>query len=343
MTEQKRVVKVSRPHDLIQAVPYLLGYRPHEQLVLLELRGPRRRLGTCAAVELPPPQHLDAGLRPAVAALARESADRALAVLYLRRVPSSTGALPDRRVVRALRELAAEHEIALEDVLAVWEDRWWSYLCRDPRCCPAAGNLMRVAATPAVVAALVAEGAAPAASRDALAGTLDPVTGVAAAAMRIAVGRAREQAVGPGPVTRAATVALVEQLLAGGASQPAVFADDDEAATVLVGLTDLGARDAALCLVTDSSEEGAALDVFRDLVRRAPMSLTAPVAVVLAWTAYLHGKGALANVSVDRALAADPRYTMGLILREALDAGVHPRWLSLAVADLRDQVMPSAG
>lgn len=41
-------------------------------------------------------------------------------------------------------------------------------------------------------------------------------------------------------------------------------------------------------------------------------------------TAWQSGDGALANVALDRALDADPRYSMALLLREAISAGALP-------------------
>jgi hypothetical protein len=47
-------------------------------------------------------------------------------------------------------------------------------------------------------------------------------------------------------------------------------------------------------------------------------------ASLLAFVAWQAGDGALANVALDRALADNPRYSMALLLREALDAGAPP-------------------
>ena len=44
----------------------------------------------------------------------------------------------------------------------------------------------------------------------------------------------------------------------------------------------------------------------------------------MAFTAWQSGDGTLANVALDRALADNPRYSMAMLLREALDAGAPP-------------------
>jgi len=45
---------------------------------------------------------------------------------------------------------------------------------------------------------------------------------------------------------------------------------------------------------------------------------------LLAFTAWQAGDGALANIALDRAVASDPAYSMALLLRDIMDAGVPP-------------------
>jgi len=54
-----------------------------------------------------------------------------------------------------------------------------------------------------------------------------------------------------------------------------------------------------------------------------PGYVSAP-ASLLAFVAWQCGNGALANVALDRALADDPRYSMAVLLREAIDCGAPP-------------------
>jgi hypothetical protein len=64
--------------------------------------------------------------------------------------------------------------------------------------------------------------------------------------------------------------------------------------------------------------------LWTDLVRRAQPGYAAAPASLLAVTAWQEGNGALANIALDRALADDPAYSMALLLRDLLDAGVPP-------------------
>jgi hypothetical protein len=108
----------------------------------------------------------------------------------------------------------------------------------------------------------------------------------------------------------------------------------------LAGLLDREVRDrclgggmSVLGRFADQPVSGAALELWRELVRRAVLPGTAaPVATLLAACAYLdHGHGALANVALDRALADEPTYVMARYLRAIVDGGLPPstirQWL----------------
>ena len=344
--DEQRVVRVSGPGELVATVPYVVGYRPREALVVMALRGPRRRLATTGCIALPERGRVDAVddvVGAALGPVLRSGAERLLAVVYVRRRPSSTGALPERPVATAVGRMASESGVAVEDLIAVWEDRWWSYVCRDARCCPPQGHPLPDPATVPTVASMVVEGVAPAPSREALAASLDHAPGCLGDALAAALTRRRaEAASGHGPVTRARTLDALDRLLRLGAGRepPGDLDDVDAVADVLVGLGDVGARDAALCLVAER-EPTTTGEVLRWLVRLAPREHVAPVATVLAFTAYLGGDGALANVALDRALAADRAYSMARMLLELLSGGAHPRLLRQLVSAIRGEVMPS--
>jgi hypothetical protein len=64
--------------------------------------------------------------------------------------------------------------------------------------------------------------------------------------------------------------------------------------------------------------------VWRELVRRTPEELAAPVAGLLAFAAWLSGDGALAWCAVERALRADPDHTLARLVGRALEGAVPP-------------------
>jgi len=225
--------------------------------------------------------------------------------------------------------------VAVQDMLRVSDGRYWSYLCQDPNCCPPEGVSYDPAGHPAA-GALVAAGLTVRASRAELAGTIAPAGDAVRAAMELAVRRARRRAGG-----------LIEESLkgrppAGDLLLPiadsgrrsvrlAVTAyrrggeltDRDEIAWLGFTLTDLRVRDDAWARM-DPAFAGAHQRLWTDLVRMLPDELVPAPAALLAFAAWQSGDGALASIAVERALDADPAYSMALLISDALQAGLPP-------------------
>ncbi|HEX2808769.1 MAG TPA: DUF4192 family protein, partial [Kineosporiaceae bacterium] len=129
--------------DVIAFAFYQMGYRPRESLVLIGMRGPRRRLGLVVRVDLPPRRLLRAVMQQQLDALGRFG-DDALVVLVVSDVEERAGAgawaLPHRGLVRDLRRQATGQGWSLQDVIGVGASRWRSYTCSDPACCPPGGR-----------------------------------------------------------------------------------------------------------------------------------------------------------------------------------------------------------
>jgi hypothetical protein len=98
---------------------------------------------------------------------------------------------------------------------------------------------------------------------------------------------------------------------------------DDEVAWLGVTLTDLRVRDDAWARMDPQFHE-AHQRLWIDIVRRLPPDFVAPPAALLAFTAWQAGDGALASVAIERALDADPHYSMALLVADALHAGLPP-------------------
>jgi hypothetical protein len=235
--------------------------------------------------------------------------------------------------------------VELTDALAVRVDRWWPLLCADPACCPPEGTLLPGDDEPSVLATtLAAHGCRALPDRAAVVRSIEPVTGAVRAAMEQALDRAAgwlgSRLAGGEAVTVvcAETVQAFARAVDRYAERPGLEADD--AARLILGLRDLRARDEILAWAARPDTD-ALLSLLVDLTRRAVPPLDAPVACALAWVAYARGDGTLANVAVTRCLASDPGYTMGRLLHDALEAGVHPRHVRRVSrevsADLRAQ------
>ena len=77
-------------------------------------------------------------------------------------------------------------------------------------------------------------------------------------------------------------------------------------------------------------DANAHVDLWRDVVRRTPLDLSAAPAALLGFAAWLGGDGALAWCAVDRCQEAEPDYTMAALLTDALASATDPaRWENL--------------
>jgi len=101
------------------------------------------------------------------------------------------------------------------------------------------------------------------------------------------------------------------------------FATDDQVAWLSLSLSSLRIRDDAWARM-DPVYRAAHTRLWTDVVRRAERGYLPAPASLLAFTAWQCGNGALANVALDRALEADPGYSMALLLRSTIDAGAPP-------------------
>jgi hypothetical protein len=182
------VVRLSTPSDIVDAVPYLLGFQPEDSLVVLSLRGDRSRLGLTARVDLPPAKVANECAREFVQYLKRDHAARALVVFY----PRSGGPLHPavQPVAEAMTKRFARARIDLAEVLCVSEGRWWSLRCTDDECCPPEGTPVSHDGTSSCAAAMTVSGRAVFASREELARTLDPAAGLLRRVMAYSLERA---------------------------------------------------------------------------------------------------------------------------------------------------------
>jgi len=314
---------------VLAVVPHLLGFHPALSFVVIGAAGPRRQVELGFRYDLPDPPD---------AAVAAEIADHAIGVLTERRISTviGIGYGPGRLVTPVADALAAvvrEHRLQLRELLRVENGRYWSYLCGNVNCCPPEGTPFDYPSNP-VAAAMTVAGLAAYPDRAALVSTLAPVTGEAAQAMDRAIERACEQ-----------EQALVGQAEREGHGNPLRFAinegrrvvreaiaryrggdaitDADAFARLAVSLVHLPVRDDAWARMLPEHRE-AHLRLWADIVRRASGPWLPAPASLLAFTAWQSGDGTLANVALDRALAADPDYSMARLLRDILAAGVPP-------------------
>lgn len=307
-------LRASGPGEVLQVVPYLLGFHPEKSVVLIALRG--RRIAVSARYDLEAPPEMAV---PWMVAAGREGATSVLVVVYSDLLDGPP--LAHREHADRLAELAAERELTVTDRLAVGADRWWSYDCSNPHCCPPEGT--PVDPTGAVAVGAVAEGLVSLPRRSDLEAELAPLP-VRVAEVSGALDRADEEA----PVDlspedlRARDWATVRRFVRESERRQGPI-PAQEAAAVLWALLDLHVRDATLGYLA-ARPKPEVTGAWRELVQVAPPLWRAPVATLYAFWCYAAGQGARTNVGIEVALAADTDYSMALLLDQVVGTGVNP-------------------
>lgn len=321
-------VSVRSIEDLLDLVPYLVGYVPDRRLVVLGLAngsdgtgGDGGRVVVSACVPLPGPGADYAEIsRDLLSKLVRTPVTGAFLVAY--------GDGPDATpLVDAVRAESTAMGLAVRGALRVREGRYWSYLDTDPWLCSPEGNPYDAGRSTAATRAISA-GIAPYSSRSAIAETIAPVTGPARAAMREATAIA-EELIGDARTIGAERAArdlreATRRVLPKAADRYATggVLDDVQAAVLAVALTDPHTQDRAISLAA-YGDTGAYVAMWTDLARRVEPGYRVPVLTLLAFAAWRDGGGALPNIATDEALRADPACTLAQLMRTLLDLGVH--------------------
>ncbi|MGW7664679.1 DUF4192 family protein, partial [Streptomyces sp. NPDC054756] len=349
-------VTLRTPDELADALPYLLGYRPEDSIVLVALHdadgrgrfGGRARLGIPASADdwESAAGQLAHGL---VTGSERRGARPEQMVAFLCQEPAKgeTG----RQVMERLRPLAQKTRLAcgsldvpVVEALCISDGRFWSYCCDRDECCPPEGRAMGLPGTSVLAAAAAYAGVQVRGSLRQLRARLQPLETGAALEQEVAldtvalelVPRVLDVATRAGVAVE--TLELAERLLRRFAEAPVVsgtliadLRDDellahDEAARLILGLQDRATRDRVAEWMEDG-EAAPALRLWRALARRCvrPYHEHAAAPLTLAgWVAWSSGDDLEAREAFAMALAADPDYLFARLLHQACNEGLDP-------------------
>jgi hypothetical protein len=320
--------RVRSSSALLAVVPPLLGFVPERSIIIIGIDQPGGQVKVTLRYDLPNPAD-----DQATADIARH----ALAVVDLNHLAAAiaVGYGPDglvTPVATVFRNLAEDAGVDLQDFLRVEDGRYWSCIpAGDP--CPAEGARFDISAVP--VPAPLGSEAEIAASRDAIAANIAPVTGSAAQSMRRATRQAEQDLARAALTARsngardADRKARASEGLAAVAGMIAAYragdrySSDYQLALLTVTLKDHRVRDDAWARM-DPREYDADRLLWIDVVRHAQPGYIAAPASLLAFVAWQAGSGVLANIALDRALADDPAYVMADSLRTLVNAGAPP-------------------
>jgi uncharacterized protein DUF4192 len=319
-------LKVRSAADLINAVPYLIGFHPADSIAVVATRSDR--VIFAGRHDLPPPEFSAERARAAAQQLAevvvRQDADAAAVIGYGE--PPQVGAAV-LRTGEALRQMGL---VVLEE-LRVADGRYWSYSCTTPRCCPPEGRPCAPEQSPVAASATFA-GQVALPDREAFVAQIAAVVGEERAAMTAATARAQarladlldrelHEANFARLVRRAGRTAVrdAERHYRSGRRL-----SDNDAAWLGVLLIDTPVRDYAW---ERTGLQDWRLALWTDVLRRVEPAYVPAPACLLSFAAWRLGMGALASAAMERALAQEPQYPMAKLLEEALGYGLSPAYV----------------
>ncbi|MFF7167317.1 DUF4192 domain-containing protein [Streptomyces sp. NPDC008086] len=349
-------VTLRTPAELADALPYLLGYRPEDSIVLVALHdsagrgrfGGRARLGIPASADDwdSAATQLAHGL---VTGSERRGARPEQMVAFLCQEPAKgqTG----RQIMEQLRPLAQKMRVAcgsldvpVIEALCISDGRFWSYCCDRVECCPPEGRSMGLPGTSVLAAAATYAGVQVRGTLRELRARLLPLETAVALEQEAAldkaglalVSRILDDATRGGVAQE--TLELAERLMGRFAAASPLsgtltsdLRDDellghDEAARLILGLQDRATRDRAAEWM-EGDEAGPALRLWRALARRCVGAYSEHAAAPLTlagWVAWSTGDDLEAREALAMALGADRDYLFARLLHQACNEGLDP-------------------
>lgn len=315
-------------HDLITAVPFLIGFHPTNSIVLISVKDDA--IGLAMRIDAPEVLQSDA-IDLLAHHFLREEADTALLVAYM----------PDERedgdsLLISLGAGLLRNGISIQESIVVRRGRYRSIICRDEDCCPPAGTDVPVIEESEIAVEHVLAGVPMPYSN--ISELIDSISSDAQSLSPQWIDEVNrfyieEDAEDIAALRRDGVetmdLLLDEFRMGHGASEVSLVA------RMIGRMSDVQVRDYALGVHSEDSFD-LYFAMWRELLRKAPRGFVAPIACIVASMSYESGDGALAQKALDRALADDERYPLAGLLRRVFNAG----WPPEAFAQMRAELHP---
>jgi hypothetical protein len=344
------VLKLSQPDDVIEAVPYLVGFYPHDSLVLIGLgpgntgdrkRGLKTVVTVVARLDLADVHRSPEPVHSAALALSGARSSKTLALIYVSDIELAPEHLG---VIEPVEAECADFDVAVSYWLFVAPNGWAMGRHAGPEPLEhanaeptddgwgevgehearggfevsgpfehAGGSLISATAT---YAGMVARP-----DRAAVAELLAPESAQSRDALLPALQRAvRDRQECSTKIRNQRRRSDIRSLFTATRALPMI----DSGQTVRFGaaLSDVEVRDACWLAIEAGRIDGEQL--WRELSRVLPDPYRAPALFLFGWGQWRSGAGAIAGIAVDAALACDPTYHAAELLDGALAHGLDP-------------------
>jgi hypothetical protein len=322
---------LTTPHDLLAAIPFLIGYHPIDSLVLVSIKD--ESVGMAMRIDYPVRED-EYFFDEMVAHCSAEGADGALIVAY-QPLDQSDG----DRVLAQVTAALSRAGIAIYESILIAQGYFRSLLCHDITCCPVEGRPVPPLHSSRIAAESVVAGhPMPFATFATFAELNDSVRANLLADEAPWLDRVKKSFVDPhcsglNEYQRDGATAVID--LANDFLVNGISSDQDLIAHVIGRLSDIQVRDFAL-----GSHDSESIDAYRTmwlhLLRSAPTGFIAPVATLAAAVAYESGDGALARAALARAFDDTPTYSLATLLQRVFSAG----WPPQSFVGMRSELHP---
>lgn len=323
MTQTPSVYTAHDIPDLLNTLPTLFGFRPEESLVAVSTRGPRRRFGFRLRVDIPAPEDVEELAAIVVGHLARQGAEGAIFLAVTR----------EQDVARDLLAAIERQLPPIALIVAVRADgaRYWS----DEPGFPVEGIPYETSDHHLAVVQAIAAGQQILPDRQALVDRFAAVSQPRRGWLERTADEVLRQVVPviartPDRDLTAVGMQQVQPILDRGLAGERL--SDDDVTRFSVWMSSIQVRDEVWGQITAESAD----DMLRllTLMSRSVVPPFEPgVLSLAAFAAWLTGDGAQALIAVERALAADRKYSMAGLMLEMLEGGVSPsHWLAIQAA-----------
>lgn len=320
-------------HDLITAIPFLIGFHPTDSIVLISVKD--GAIGLAMRIDLPSKLESDQ-IDLLAHHFLREETEAALIVAYM----------PQHRedgdsVLISLGAGLIRNGVDIQESIVVQAGRYRSIICRDASCCPPSGKAM-----PEINGSEIA-------AEHVVAGIPMPFENIS---QLIETLSADSSSFALSWVSEVSEFAFtdedinVEALRRDGVETMDLLLDDFRmgygatnrtlVARMIGRMSDLQVRDYAMGVHCEDTYDLYFM-MWRELLRLSPVGYVAPIACIVAAMAYEGGDGALAQKALDRALEDDPNYPLAALLRRVFNAGWPPESFASMRAELHPKVIAS--